>query len=167
MHLVNELLPLCSAHLSVLDMARIAASSKSLQQGCLCIIDCNASRRLIKAVLAAAADREVQHDEEPQSLLQQFSRAAAWLEMYAEAVAAAAGLAVSLDVLLTTPNVPLHLAACLVQAGMRITYEQLVAAASSRVAGAEVWVQAQQRQNITTDIPAAALAICCSADLVR
>jgi hypothetical protein len=63
--------------------------------------------------------------------------------------------------LLHTPKVPQHAAAQLVAAGVRITYAQLLDAANSVVEGVEVWVQAQQQQDTTTDIPPAAVAVCC------
>jgi hypothetical protein len=68
--------------------------------------------------------------------------------------------------LLTLPKVPLSMAKQLLSAGMRISYEQLLAAASSMVKGVEVWVQAQQLLNITSDIPNAAVAICCGGNWV-
>jgi hypothetical protein len=48
----------------------------------------------------------------------------------------------------------------LVRAGIRMRYDQLLEAASSMVAGVEVWVQAQQQLGVQTDIPAVAVAIC-------
>jgi hypothetical protein len=68
--------------------------------------------------------------------------------------------------LLAMPNVPLDVAKQLVSAGMRVSYAQLLAAAHSMVAGVEVWVQAQQQLGIQTDLPAAAVAICCGEDWV-
>jgi hypothetical protein len=62
--------------------------------------------------------------------------------------------------------VPQGLAKQLVAAGMRISYAQLLAAAHSRVAGVEVWVQAQQQLGVQSDIPAVAMGICCNEDWV-
>jgi hypothetical protein len=70
------------------------------------------------------------------------------------------------DRLLNLPAVPLDMAKRLISAGLRITYVQLLAAANSMVAGVEVWVQAQQQLGVQTDIPAAAVAICCDGDWV-
>jgi hypothetical protein len=67
---------------------------------------------------------------------------------------------------LTLPAVPLIEAKQLVSAGLRLSYAQLLAAANNMVAGVEVWVQAQQQLGIQTDIPAAAVAICCGGDWV-
>jgi hypothetical protein len=49
----------------------------------------------------------------------------------------------------------------LVAAGVRMTYQQLLSAANSMVAGLEVWVQAQRQQRVKSDIPAVAATICC------
>jgi hypothetical protein len=71
------------------------------------------------------------------------------------------------------PHVPLQQAHQLVAAGVRISYAQLLAAASSMVAGVEVWVQAlellqrvefsilKKQLRILRDVPAEAVAICC------
>jgi hypothetical protein len=48
-----------------------------------------------------------------------------------------------------------------VAAGLCVSYTQLLAAANSMVAGVEVWVQAQQELCVRTDVPRAALHICC------
>jgi hypothetical protein len=72
--------------------------------------------------------------------------------------------------LLHVPHVPLQHAQQLVAAGVHISYAQVLEAASSMVAGVEVWVQAQQqlksrnkkkRLHDLYDIPAEAVAICC------
>jgi hypothetical protein len=89
--------------------------------------------------------------EEAQSL-----QAAAWV------VQAAPAAAYTVEVLLRAPSVPLNIAKQIVSAGTRVGLTPLLAAASSMVAGVEVWVQAQQELGIQTDIPAAAEAICCS-----
>jgi hypothetical protein len=68
--------------------------------------------------------------------------------------------------LLYLPAVPLDCAKQLMSGGMCVTYAQLLAAANSMVAGVEVWVQAQQQLGIQTDIPAAAVAICCGGEWV-
>jgi hypothetical protein len=68
--------------------------------------------------------------------------------------------------LLALPAVPLDCATRLVTAGMRVAYAQLLAAADSMIAGAEVWVQAQQDLGIQSDIPPAAVAICTGGDWV-
>jgi hypothetical protein len=66
-----------------------------------------------------------------------------------------------LQQLLHLPNVPLQHARQLVEAGVRISYAQLLSAASDMVAAVEVWVQAQQDMGLSTDVPVAAVAVCC------
>jgi hypothetical protein len=47
------------------------------------------------------------------------------------------------------------------QAGVRISYAQLLAAAHSMVLDADVWGQAAEQVDMETDIPEVAIAICC------
>jgi hypothetical protein len=68
--------------------------------------------------------------------------------------------------LLHLPSVPLDTAKQLVAAGVRISYAQLLEAARTKVAGVEVWVQAQHDLGILTDIPDPALLVCCGDDWV-
>jgi hypothetical protein len=68
--------------------------------------------------------------------------------------------------LFAEPAMPMWCVQQLVSAGARITHAQLLAAANSMVKGVEAWVQAQHRLEIKTDIPAAAVAICCGDDWV-
>jgi hypothetical protein len=95
----------------------------------------------------------------------QHKRAVAWLLRTAPAAAVTAS-SVS-EQLIHIPGVPKDWAELLVAAGVRFSYAQLLAAANSMVAGAEVWVQAQHELGITTDIPKVAVAICCAADMQR
>jgi hypothetical protein len=68
--------------------------------------------------------------------------------------------------LIYLPSVDLSWAVQLVEAGVRISHSQLLHAASSMLAGVEVWVQAQQQLGVQTDIPAVAVAICCGDEWV-
>jgi hypothetical protein len=91
--------------------------------------------------------------------LQLHVRAAIWLLHKAPKAATAAGVA---DNAVRIPGMPLQWAMHLLEAGVRISYTHLLAAAKSMVAGVEVWVLAWMHLGIPpTDIPAAALAICC------
>uniref|UniRef100_A0A383VP62 Uncharacterized protein n=1 Tax=Tetradesmus obliquus TaxID=3088 RepID=A0A383VP62_TETOB len=72
--------------------------------------------------------------------------------------AAAAGVA---ERALQIPAPPLQWAKQLLAAGVTVTYAQLIHAAHSMVAGVEVWVQAQQELGLQTDVPEAAVVICC------
>jgi hypothetical protein len=96
---------------------------------------------------------------------QQHKQAVWWLAalLLRRAPDAAADVA---EWLLNLPLVSRQVAEQLVGAGMRVTYAQLLASVNKMVAGVEVWVQAQQQLGIQTDIPAAAVAICCGKDLV-
>jgi hypothetical protein len=81
-------------------------------------------------------------------------------------VPAAATSATTAERLLCIPDVPLQLAKQLVAAGMRISFLQMTEAASSMVAGAEVWMQAQLQQRVGVYIPAAAIKLCATRDWV-
>jgi hypothetical protein len=104
-------------------------------------------------------------DTARQSRWQQPKQAVAWLA----AILLRKAPALAVDVterLLRIPSMILPTAEQLVAAGVRVTYAQLLAAAESMVAGVEVWVEAQQRLDVHTDIPALATAICCGKDWV-
>jgi hypothetical protein len=100
---------------------------------------------------------------------EQHKQAVVWLLLAAPAVAAAAATADLLSRGTTVPgNWSMQLWALqLVEAGVRVSYAQLLAAAHSMVAGAEVWVQAQPELGLQTDIPEWAAAICCEYEEVR
>uniref|UniRef100_A0A383W187 Uncharacterized protein n=1 Tax=Tetradesmus obliquus TaxID=3088 RepID=A0A383W187_TETOB len=89
---------------------------------------------------------------------EQHLQAVLWLLRAARNAAAAVHAS---EHLVRLPALPLHWALHLVTAGVRITYAQLLAAACSTVPGVEVWVQAQQQLGVQTDMPAAAVAVCC------
>jgi hypothetical protein len=88
------------------------------------------------------------------------------LQTSPSAAAGALGDADVLQRLLHLPHVPLQQAQQLVAAGVRVAYAQLIAAARQMVAGVDVWVQDQQQPGIGSDLPAAAVAICCGQDWV-
>jgi hypothetical protein len=104
-------------------------------------------------------------DTAQQSEQQQHKQALAWLAAVLLRNAPALTIEVT-ERLLRVPSIPLVAAKQLVAAGLRVTYAQLLAAARSMVAGVEVWVQAQQRLGVHTDIPALATAICCGEEWV-
>jgi hypothetical protein len=130
-------------------MACLAASSRTVHDACRSAL-LRDPVSLLQPLLALRGG--------PQ-LLQQYGQAVAWLvQQLAGAPKAAADVAAWL---VYVPNVPLVWAEKLVAAGVRISWQQLLAAANSMVAGVEVWVQAQQQYNLKTDIPSVALALCC------
>jgi hypothetical protein len=84
-----------------------------------------------------------------------------WLLHKSPSTAANAHAADVLRRLLLIPRVPLQQAQQLVAAGVRFRFKPLLAAASSMVAEVEVWVQAQHKLDVSTDVPDVAVAICC------
>jgi hypothetical protein len=111
-------------------------------------------------LLDIALDAGRQYEQE-----QQHKQAAAWLAALLLRRAPAFAVDVS-ERLLHLPSVLLATAEQLVAAGLRVTYAQLLAAAHGMVAGVEVWVQAQQRLDVHTDIPAVAVCMCCGENWV-
>jgi hypothetical protein len=136
-------------------LARLATCSKALTKTIETVIV-----REGLGLLDAAWDTAQQIEQQ-----QQHKQAATWLAVIL--LRKAPGLAVDVtERLLHLPSVPLDTAKQLVDAGVRITYAQLLAAARSMVAGVEVWVQAKQELGIQTDIPALAVTVCCDEDWV-
>lgn len=152
-HVLHGCPRLCP-HLGLQGLACLAACSKGLKATCFDAVSLDAISLLDTTVNAARTGQ----------LLGQDKDAAAWLVELLQgmatpkAVEAAEGIARQLTSL---PKVPLEWAVQLVAAGVRISHEQLLAAASSMLAGVEVWVQAQQQLGVQTDVPAATQAICC------
>lgn len=81
---------------------------------------------------------------------------------------AAPGLLVEYSQLLSVPQLPWEVIAHFVQhaigehdEGLRISYQQLIAAARKQIAGIEIWAQAQEEcMGTQMDIPELAMAIC-------
>lgn len=77
-------------------------------------------------------------------------------------LAATPGLLQDFTQLFTVPHLPKMLAYFFIQhLGVHMTYQQLLILAHEGVAGVEVWVQAQQRLRIQTNIPDVAVKLCC------
>jgi hypothetical protein len=134
--------PVLCTELGLQGMARLATSSKSMKSTCSSLVSLGPASWLVFAMCI--------HNDA------QRLKAAVWV------LQAAPQAAYTAEVLVRAPSVPLHIAKRIVSAGARVTFTSLLAAASSMVAGVEVWVQAQQELGIRTDIPSAAEAICCS-----
>jgi hypothetical protein len=83
--------------------------------------------------------------------------AVAWL-LRAAPVEAASPAAV--DCVLCIPAVSQQAAVQMVEAGMRVSFAQLLRAADRVVEGVEVWGRAQQQLGVQTDIPEDAIDIC-------
>jgi hypothetical protein len=181
-----KLLSCCSKELGVQDLARIAASSKSLREACIAIARRDMLQLLEAAVAQAAAaaaamaadsalnsssyDKDddifpehacaycIDNTTEAQTAYERQVHAVAWL-LRAAPAEAASDAAVEC-VLLRLPAVSQQTAVQLVTAGMRVPFAQLLSAAHSMVKGVEVWVLAQQQLGVQTDIPQDAVDIC-------
>jgi hypothetical protein len=164
-----EVLPL-PWRLRLQGLACLAGSSRQIRHECIEFVKHNAHVLLLDALPAvkavdifataaeAAAAPPAWTGEKRDPRLQPVL----WLVLVAPCVATSALAAADvLQRLLHLPRVPIHQAKQLVAAGVRTSYAQLLAAAHHMVAGVEHWVQAQKRLGITSDIPAAAVAICC------
>jgi hypothetical protein len=159
-----SVVPYVSKHFGLQGLACLAASSQQLNSVCFAVAQQDASHLLLQALDAAqhAAAGNIR-SAALQQRQQQHLEAAAWL------LQAAPALAMSADVterLVRLPSTSLKQAVKFVAAGVRVSYALVVAAANSMVAGEEVWVQAQQKLGIHTDIPAAAAAMCCGENWV-
>jgi hypothetical protein len=154
-----DVLPYCSAELGLQGLACLSASSSSssrtFEEACLDVARRDACTLLTSgpdAVFAAAL-------HSPPAVKQQHLQAAAWLLRLVPSAATAA--AEITEHLLQIPAMQEEWALPLVEAGARISYAQLLAAAEGLLSGVEEWVCAQQQLGVVTDIPAAAVAICC------
>jgi hypothetical protein len=149
---IFKLLSSCSSALGLHGLARVAASSKHLRDACIAI-----ARRDARSLLSHALDQTFDDETEQEWQLQ----AVLWLWQVAPFEAAEAAATDVAEQLVRMPAGRLHWAVRLVAAGVFITHKHLLAAARSMVPGVEVWVQAQQHLELYTDIPAAAVAVCC------
>jgi hypothetical protein len=131
-----------------------------LNKACLQTAISDAAHLLVHAVNAAAKDEHSPNAADPavRKKEQQHVRAVAWL-LHVTPQAATATTAA--EQLLRLPGVPLGVAKQFVEAGMRISFAQLQAAANSMVSGVEVWMAAQQQLGVVTDIPTAVVEFCC------
>jgi hypothetical protein len=140
--------PMLCTQIGPKGLARFTTCSKSLKCD-VAIAVCSEGLGLLDAALETARSSKQHKDHQAVGWL------AALLLQYAPTHAAAVT-----ERLLALPSVPLDCAERVVSAGMRISYSQLLAAADSMTAGAEVWVQAQSKLGIASDIPPAAVSIC-------
>jgi hypothetical protein len=168
-----DVLPYLGRALGLQGLACLAGSSRQFRQACIDLAEQTAYVLLLEALppvkpsntlaavakAAAAVPAPSAADQRLQPVL--------WLVHVAPSVAASALAAADvLQRLMHLPHVPLQHAQQLVAAGVRMPYTQLLSAARSMVAGVELWVQSQQQLGVASDIPAAAVAICCGEGLV-
>jgi hypothetical protein len=174
---VIDVLPYLGPVLGLQGLACLASTCPQLKQECFAYIYGNVTALLLDALpsvnaeegLAAVAERAAAAPPPPAAEAEACQRLqpVIWLlQVSPSTLSSAVAGADVLQRLVHLPHVPLPQAKQLVAAGVRIPYAQLLSAASSMVAGVEVWVQAQQQLGISTDVPAAAIAICCGEDSV-
>jgi hypothetical protein len=169
-----DVLPYLGRKLGLQGLACLASSSRQLRQECVDLAKRDAHALLFKAVPPVKPSETLAESAEaaaaavpPPSLADQRLQPVLWLAHVAPSVATSVLEAEDvLRRLVHLPHVPVQQAQQLVAAGVRMPYAQLLAAARSMVAGAEVWVQAQQQLGVASDVPAAALEICCGQDWV-
>jgi hypothetical protein len=167
-----DVLPCLGRALGLQGLACLASSSRQFRQACVDIAQHNAHVLLLEALppvkpvetLAASAQAAASAVSPP---VDRRLQPVLWLMHVAPSVSASAlATADVLHRLVHLPHVPLQHAQQLVAAGVRMPYAQLLAAARSMVAGVELWVQAQQQLGVASNIPAAAVRICCGEGLV-
>jgi hypothetical protein len=182
-----DVLPYLGGVLGLHGMACLASSSRHLRHECIEFVKNNATLLAMEslpatiaedslaAVAEAAAVAALPYGYAWRAAARATAAAAAvehlqpvsWLlDMAPSSSTSVLAAADVLQRLLHLPHVHLQQAKQLVAAGVRIPYAQLLSAASSMVGGVEVWVQAQQQLGVASDIPAAAVAICCYQDWV-
>jgi hypothetical protein len=162
-----DIITYCSKQLGLQGLACLAASSKQLRKASLAVVCSDAAFLLVDTVKAAAATAAL-YDESKYKNWHTYKhkKALAWL-LQEDPTAVKTAAPVTVQLLLLVPCVPLHVAEQLVAAGMCVSFEQVCAAARSRVAGVEVWIQAHLHMAVTSDIPRSAIEMCaCTADWV-
>jgi hypothetical protein len=149
----------CSKQLGLTGIACRAASSRQLRKASLAAARGDAALFLVDTVKAAASAARVDKPaaEPEQQRLQQHLKAVAWL---LQVEPTAAKTATTAQLLLHVPGVPLQMTEQLVAAGVRVSFEQICAAASDMVAGVELWVQAHLKLGAMADIPRSAVMVC-------
>jgi hypothetical protein len=153
-----DVLPYCSSRqLGLQGLACLAASNKHLRDTALEYARGDAANLLLDAVQAASTPATAAASAQLTARCDVVSitPAITWLLGIAPACSAAAA-----ECLLLIPAVPASCAAQLVAAGVRISYAQLLSAASSMAEGVEVWMQAEHELNVKHDIPNAAIMLC-------
>jgi hypothetical protein len=161
---LHDVFTCSSASLGLQGLARLAGCTERFRHICIAVAKQDA-QLLLQRTLDTAGGFQPQTE-------QQHLHAVSWLLQRVPATSdAAAGLTGMLAAqpakgLTRLPALPVDWAKRLVEAGVRITWAELLEAANSCVLGAEVWVQAQQQLGVQTDIPAAAIALCCGEDWV-
>jgi hypothetical protein len=156
------LLPFCSKQLELQGLACPAASSKGLRTACLHVVQTEAAS-LVIAELGTEDIVDSTNTFGTPGINQRHAQAAIWGLHFTPTAATAAGVA---EQLVRLPLLPLLVpwAVRLQDAGVRISYEQVLTAANNMVPGAGLWLHLQHaRYQLLDDssTPAAAAQICC------
>jgi hypothetical protein len=150
------LLPFCSKQLGLQGLACLAASSRGLRTACHSIVQTEAASLVIAEF--GTAEAGISTDRYGKTVIKQrHVQGAAWALHLAPTAATAAEVAEQLICL------PVRCAGKLLDAGVRISYDQVLAAANNMVPGVELWLYLQHERiqlQADSDIPAAAVAIC-------
>jgi hypothetical protein len=164
-----DVLPYLGGVLGLHGLACLGSSSRRMRHECIEFITQNATMLAMAALPAASAEDSLAAPPPSTgaTAAAKHLQPIVWLLGVAPSFATSASAAADvLQRLVHLPHVPLQQAQQLVAAGARFPYAQLLSAASSMVAGVEVWVQAQQQLGVAYDIPAVAVAVCCGQDRV-
>jgi hypothetical protein len=151
------LLPFCSTQLGLQGLACLAASSRGFRTACHSIVQRQAASLVLDEFRTAEAVISTNRFGQT-SIKQRHVQGAVWALHLAPTAATAAGVAEQLICL------PAVCAKKLLDAGVRISYQQLLAAANNMVDGAELWVYFPHHYNqlqSNNDIPADVATICC------
>jgi hypothetical protein len=149
-----DVLDYCSKQLGLHGLACLAACSKQYKAASAATAGSAAGLFLKDALIAAHTAGGAKYAAS--SSLEQHMQAVTWL---LRIVPSATTAATAAKRLLSIPNVPLPMAKQLVEAGVRMKFAQLTAAAEKMVPGVDVWVLAQRQQGVPTDIPGLAVSL--------
>jgi hypothetical protein len=149
-----DVLDYCSKELGLQGLTSLAATSKQYKQASAATTARDAYLFLKDGLTAAHAAGGAKYAAS--SSLEQRMQAVTWLLRVDPSATTAAAAAKRL---LSIPNVPLPMAKQLVEAGVRMKFSQLKAAAEKMVPGVDVWVLAQRQQGVPTDIPGLAASL--------
>jgi hypothetical protein len=147
----------CIKQLGLKGLACLAASSKQLRKASLAAVHSDTALLLVDTVKVAATTAALVESKSKRWDTYQQKKAVAWLQQAEPTAIKTAATAQLQQQLLRVPGVPLWMAEQLVAAGFHVSFQQLTAAASSMVAGVEVWMQAHVHQGVKADFPIEAI----------
>lgn len=153
-----QLLYLVHDRCGLVSLVYIGSATKASQDLTTLLVQQNLQDIILRAVQAAADCLAASSDQKHLQVLK-------WL---LKAAGQAAVSRVDAAPILQVPTVPTAAAAALVSAGLRVTYQQLIKAASNCVPGFEVWMKAHEELGVpNVFVPGWAAAVCCNRPEVR